>query len=72
MEIKIPDVNKLLNLKDKLSRQELSAFNVVSNKYVHLRHLNSLVTIKCIVTFMKRTEKVYNIIYLNPFEKKKI
>lgn len=64
--IKITDVNKLLNLKDKFSRQELSAFVFVSKKYVQLGHLDSLVTIKCIVTFNKKTEKVGNIIYLNP------
>ena len=64
--IKIPDIKKLLNLKDKFSRQELSAFDFVSNKYVHLGHLDSLVSIKCIVTFNKKTEKVGNVIYLNP------
>lgn len=66
VEIKIPDVKKLLNLKDKFSMQELSAFDTVSKKYVQLGYLNSLVTIKCIVTFNKKTEKVGNIIYLNP------
>lgn len=64
--IKITDVNKLLNLKDKFSRQELSAFVFVSNKYVQLGHLNNLMSIKCIVTFARNTEKDKDIIYLNP------
>lgn len=71
VEIKIQDVNKLLTLKDKFSRQELSAFGFVSKKYVQLGYLNSLISVKCIVTFARNTEKADDIIYLNPIDNRR-
>ncbi len=68
VEIKFSDVVRLFKIKDKFSRQELSAFDKAKSKYAQLGRLKKLMCIRCVITFKHKTKKDKDVIYINPNE----